>query len=269
MEDPVSTIDGNSYERAAIERWFATRRITSPLTGARLGTTVLSPNLTLRRAIVEFIDTKLPQLKELERAKPNLEKAIELREEDLRQLKQEMVPRREYDRILRLLEQSKKELEQTKKDYREQSVLLDEVRNCSARMNTLLQGAAGTGMPYEGSRGSGGGGRGAAEEPPKPPPPAARPAASEAGAEAGASLNSIVKCVATLQGHTDYVNALAMSQGKLYSGSDDNTIRIWDAESGNHLRTLQGHTDWVRSLAMSQGKLYSGSDDKTIRVWSS
>ena len=92
MEDPVSTIDGNSYERTAIERWFATSRITSPLTGARLGTTVLSPNLTLRRAIVEFIDTKLPQLKELERAKPNLEKAIELREEDLRQLKQEMVP---------------------------------------------------------------------------------------------------------------------------------------------------------------------------------
>ena len=37
MEDPVSTIDGNSYERTAIERWFATRRITSPLTGARLG----------------------------------------------------------------------------------------------------------------------------------------------------------------------------------------------------------------------------------------
>ena len=183
MEDPVSTIDGNSYERTAIERWFATSRITSPLTGARLGTTVLSPNLTLRRAIVEFIDTKLPQLKELERAKPNLEKAIELREEDLRQLKQEMVPRREYDRILRLLEQSKKELEQTKKDYREQSVLLDEVRNCSARMNTLLQGTAGTGMPYEGSRGSGGGGRGAAEEPPEPPPPAAKPAASEAGAK--------------------------------------------------------------------------------------
>ena len=57
MEDPVSTIDGNSYERTAIERWFATSRITSPLTGARLGTTVLSPNLTLRRAIVEFIDT--------------------------------------------------------------------------------------------------------------------------------------------------------------------------------------------------------------------
>ena len=222
MEDPVSTIDGNSYERTAIERWFATRRITSPLTGARLGTTVLSPNLTLRRAIVEFIDTKLPQLKELERAKPNLEKAIELREEDLRQLKQEMVPRREYDRILRLLEQ-------TKKDYREQSVLLDEVRNCSARMNTLLQGAAGTGMPYEGSRGSGGGGRGAAEEPPKPPPPAAKPAASEAGAEAGASLNSIVKCVATLQGHRGTVCALAMSQGKLYSGSGDNTIRVWSS----------------------------------------
>ena len=229
MEDPVSTIDGNSYERAAIERWFATRRITSPLTGARLGTTVLTPNLTLRRAIVEFIDTKLPQLKELERAKPNLEKAIELREEDLRQLKQEMVPRREYDRILRLLEQSKKELEQTKKDYREQSVLLDEVRNCSARMNTLLQGAAGTGMPYEGSRGSGGGGRGAAEEPPKPPPPAARPAASEAGAKAGASLNGIVNYVATLQGHTNEVVSLAMSQGKLYSGSHDNTIRVWSS----------------------------------------
>ena len=60
-----------------------------------------------------------------------------------------------------------------------------------------------------------------------------------------------------------------MSQGKLYSGSWDNTIRVWDAESGNHLRTLQGHTGYVYALAMSQGKLYSGSNDNTIRVWSS
>jgi WD40 repeat protein len=33
--------------------------------------------------------------------------------------------------------------------------------------------------------------------------------------------------------------------GRIVSGCDDNTIRIWDAKSGNCLHTLIGHSLWV------------------------
>ena len=50
-------MDGNAYERQAIEAWFATGRITSPLTNARLGSRALTPNLTLKRAVSDFLAT--------------------------------------------------------------------------------------------------------------------------------------------------------------------------------------------------------------------
>ena len=37
--------------------------------------------------------------------------------------------------------------------------------------------------------------------------------------------------------------------------------------SGMHMTTLRGHTSWVTCLTVVGKKLYSGSDDGTIRVW--
>ena len=53
MDDPVSTCDGQSYERAEIERWLASHD-TSPATGLTLQSKHLVPNLGLKKAIEEF-----------------------------------------------------------------------------------------------------------------------------------------------------------------------------------------------------------------------
>ncbi|MBW4657365.1 MAG: serine/threonine protein kinase [Drouetiella hepatica Uher 2000/2452] len=75
----------------------------------------------------------------------------------------------------------------------------------------------------------------------------------------------------TLQGHTSFVNALAISpDGKiLVSGSADQTIKVWDWATGTELRTLAGHTSFVNALAIARdGKtLVSGSADQTIKIW--
>ena len=52
FQDPVMTINGNTYERGAIEEWFASRpHPEDPLTGSRLESGVLIPNHALRRLI--------------------------------------------------------------------------------------------------------------------------------------------------------------------------------------------------------------------------
>ena len=56
----------------------------------------------------------------------------------------------------------------------------------------------------------------------------------------------------------------------IISGSDDHTIRIWDAETGAQVGDpLEGHTSSVKSVAYSpDGRhIISGSLDHTIRIW--
>ena len=77
--------------------------------------------------------------------------------------------------------------------------------------------------------------------------------------------------IMTLLGHESWIYSLAFSPDgtRIVSGSTDNTIKIWDAESGNELRTLKGHEGWVGAVAFSpDGKrIVSGSQDNTIKIW--
>ena len=53
------------------------------------------------------------------------------------------------------------------------------------------------------------------------------------------------------------------------SGGVGETIRLWDAVTGNDLGTLEGHTAWISTLIFSADglRLYSASGDQTIRIW--
>ena len=53
MSDPVSCMDGHTYERSGIEHWLEDHD-TSPLTGAKLSSKNLIPNHSLRNAIEEW-----------------------------------------------------------------------------------------------------------------------------------------------------------------------------------------------------------------------
>jgi len=71
-------------------------------------------------------------------------------------------------------------------------------------------------------------------------------------------------------GHHSPVTSCAWSPdgGRLVSGSYDNTLRVWEAESGRCLLTLVGHQDLVTSCAWSPDgrRLVSGARGN-LRVW--
>ena len=56
---------------------------------------------------------------------------------------------------------------------------------------------------------------------------------------------------------------------KVVSSSEEETVRIWDAVTGECEQTLQGHPDFVYSASFSPDglKVVSGSFDQTVRLW--
>ena len=72
-------------------------------------------------------------------------------------------------------------------------------------------------------------------------------------------------------GYTAGISSVAYSPDgiTLASGHWDNTVRLWDAITGEHKQTLTGLTDDVLSVAFSPdgSMLAGGSYDKTICLW--
>ena len=56
---------------------------------------------------------------------------------------------------------------------------------------------------------------------------------------------------------------------RLASGSNDNTVRLWQVEDRQCVATLRGHTRSVNVVAFSPDglRLASGSNDNTVRLW--
>ena len=59
----------------------------------------------------------------------------------------------------------------------------------------------------------------------------------------------------------------------LLSGSDDNTLRLWDLPSENSTTIFRGHLDYIRAGAFLPSQtsphILSGSYDRTVRLWDS
>jgi len=84
-------------------------------------------------------------------------------------------------------------------------------------------------------------------------------------------LNASLDCVLVLDGHTDNVNSVMFSPdgSRIVSGSEDETVRVWNAETGKPLgEPFRGHTSCVYSVAFSPGgkRVFSGSTE-TFRIW--
>jgi len=85
--------------------------------------------------------------------------------------------------------------------------------------------------------------------------------------------------IGLLKGHTSVIHTLAFSRdGRfLASGSDDKTVRIWEASNLGRIANaprqaianLEGHTNFVYGVAFSPegNKLVSASYDNTLRLW--
>ncbi len=87
-----------------------------------------------------------------------------------------------------------------------------------------------------------------------------------------ADFTEIVRFEVEDEGHTKSIlaAAYALDGSVVASGSADNTIRLWNADTGGHLRTLKGHTDYAYSVAFSPDglSLASGGKDHSIQLWS-
>ena len=75
----------------------------------------------------------------------------------------------------------------------------------------------------------------------------------------------------TLAGHSFWVNAVAIApDGKTaISASYDQTLKIWDTETGRELKTLTGHSKSVNAVDLApDGKTaISASYDQTLKIW--
>jgi WD40 repeat protein len=117
----------------------------------------------------------------------------------------------------------------------------------------------------------------AANEPDSTAPARAAHARMEAGLEERPWFQYVNKpqsrsaCLMTLAGHTSDVDACAFSSdgSHIVSASSDETLKLWDANTGAELLTLAGHTNWVLACAFSPDGscIVSASWDETLKLW--
>jgi WD40 repeat protein len=93
-------------------------------------------------------------------------------------------------------------------------------------------------------------------------------AAGVISAQVAALAEGVLK--AMLLSKLKIVTTVVLADGKrALSASHDQTVRLWDLETGKELKRFFGHTNHVWPVAISRDGRYalSGSLDKTMRLW--
>ncbi|WP_088893816.1 serine/threonine-protein kinase [Leptolyngbya ohadii] len=105
----------------------------------------------------------------------------------------------------------------------------------------------------------------------QPPRPSAPPVPSSPGIVSGRAANRSSRALHILTGHASWVTCVAISPNAqtIASSSLDDTVRLWNATTGEAVSILKGHSRGVNTIAISpDGKtLISGSDDYTLKIW--
>ena len=71
-------------------------------------------------------------------------------------------------------------------------------------------------------------------------------------------------------GHDKVVNSVAFNHdgSRIVSGSDDDTVRVWNAATGEQIMKAEDD-GWVRSVAFDHdgSRIVSSSSDGSVRLW--
>ncbi|MGF1520665.1 MAG: protein kinase [Nodosilinea sp.] len=104
-----------------------------------------------------------------------------------------------------------------------------------------------------------------------PQPPSSKSPSSKPSSSQPPSSGLGWQPIKTLTGHQSWVTAVAFSpkQPVLVSGSLDDTLRIWNWQTGDLLHGLKGHARGVNDVVIDlRGQLLAScGDDATVKVW--
>jgi WD40 repeat protein len=86
-----------------------------------------------------------------------------------------------------------------------------------------------------------------------------------------AQPDKFINCEHILEGHQGFVFDIAVhvASNKLFTGSADKTIGVWDLATMKLIGSLKGHTNAVYALTIDEptNRLFSSSWDNSVRVW--
>ncbi|CAJ0960977.1 unnamed protein product, partial [Mesorhabditis belari] len=77
----------------------------------------------------------------------------------------------------------------------------------------------------------------------------------------------LMNCAGAHDGHAN--DCLQVHSGRIVTGSDDNTLRVFNVDDAQLAFTLTGHMGHIRTTLVSDDGKYivSGAYDRTVRVW--
>jgi len=70
-----------------------------------------------------------------------------------------------------------------------------------------------------------------------------------------------------VKAHDNWVTALAVGNGTIFSASWDKTIQVWDQHTMVNKGAMHAHNGRVRALALTGKYIFSGGDDNQVKAW--